>query len=627
MKTCKLIIKDNVNVKFENLDILVRQKINKALKYMPPYARHTPQFKLKRWDGLIAFATVTGGTYLNLLDRALPYVLEAGYDIEIEDLRPEFKFDFEEIDEYFLSDYTWAPGHIFEGEPIILMEHQVNAVNAYLKKENHNSLISAATSAGKCQPLSSKIKIPGGWTTMGEIKEGDIVSIPDGSAVKVLSVYDPGIKDVYEITFEDGRTAKSCGDHIWKVHSFNWQDENKRGAWRLLSLQEIIKEKQKGLRSLSIPLASMVNDNANVDLPIDPYMMGTVLGDDEKSIPEIYLNCGYEQRLAMIRGLLDTAGYVNKRGCIEFRSTSPQLIKNFAYLVQSVGGYVKHRKKTNKTYVYKSERKACKDSYTVSVYHETPEILVTLPRKLELIQKRTVRKFPKLNIVDIKKVSTEEVRCIMIDHPEHLYMTDNFIVTHNTIITACISRMVEKTTGGRTLTIVPSITLVRQTEADYLNLGLDTGVYFGEEKNYNNQHIITTWQSMVFLSKASKDDPEAHKRLLSILDNLDAVMVDECFHEDTKILTKNGEKKIKDILPGEIIINWSENEQKFKEDVVVKQHVNLTNSRSEKMLELEMDDGSILKVTANHKFLTDRGWVRADELTFYDNIISTNSNV
>ncbi len=147
MKTCKLTILDQVNVKFGDLDAQCRKKIVDKLKFMVPYARHMPQFKLGRWDGKVAFATVGGQTYFNVLDRVLPIVEEFGYEIVLEDRRTHPEFAFEHIDDEYLADTLWPKGHPMEGEPIMLREHQVEAINRYL--DNPQSLQSISTSAGK----------------------------------------------------------------------------------------------------------------------------------------------------------------------------------------------------------------------------------------------------------------------------------------------------------------------------------------------------------------------------------------------------------------------------------------------------------------------------------------------
>jgi hypothetical protein len=194
-----------------------------------------------------------------------------------------------------------------------------------------------------------------------------------------------------------------------------------------------------------------------------------------------------------------------------------------------------------------------------------------------------------------------------------------------TILTATLSKACEK--YGRTIIIVPNKSLVEQTELDYKNCSLDVGVYYGTRKELDKTHTICTWQSLGVLDKKSKNYSSADEFTFNnFISGVNAIIVDECFDGETPILTINGYVNIKDIKSGDVIINYNENTKTFKTDNVIKQHINLNNSTNEKMYELEFDDGTKLKVTGNHKFLTSDGWVRADELSEHDEIISYKPN-
>jgi hypothetical protein len=188
-----------------------------------------------------------------------------------------------------------------------------------------------------------------------------------------------------------------------------------------------------------------------------------------------------------------------------------------------------------------------------------------------------------------------------------------------TIITAALSDAVSA--YGRSIVIVPNKSLVTQTEQDYINMGLDVGVYFGDRKEYNRQHTICTWQSLNNMMKLTKTG-EAEITIHEFIQDVVCIIVDECFAEDSQVLTTTGYKPIKDIKSGDKVVNYSETTKEFKVDTVVKQHKNLTNSVSETMFELEFDNGNKIHVTGNHKFLTDQGWVRADALTEDHEIIN-----
>jgi hypothetical protein len=192
-----------------------------------------------------------------------------------------------------------------------------------------------------------------------------------------------------------------------------------------------------------------------------------------------------------------------------------------------------------------------------------------------------------------------------------------------TVITAALADGIS--VYGRSIVIVPNKSLVTQTEEDFVNMQLDVGVYFGDRKEYNRTHTICTWQSLNNLLKNTKNY-EADVTIGEFLEGVVAVIADECFSADSEVLTPQGYVAIKNIKAGDKVINYSEETHQFKIDTVIKQHINLTNSYSEKMYELEFDNGSNIQVTGNHKFLTNAGWVQADQLTEYHEIVFTDIN-
>ena len=148
MSLCKIILKDEVNVKIEGLDLDTRKKLVSKFKYELPYARHMPAFKLGRWDGTVSFFGLGGTTYLSMLDRVLPIIEQDKYEIELEDLRNPIKLEFEKVTESYWADKgkTWPKGHVKEGEPIMLRDYQPDAINRFF--ENPQSIQELATGAG-----------------------------------------------------------------------------------------------------------------------------------------------------------------------------------------------------------------------------------------------------------------------------------------------------------------------------------------------------------------------------------------------------------------------------------------------------------------------------------------------
>ena len=149
MTSCRLIIKDEVNIKFEGLAVETRRKIANKLKFDLPYARHMPSYKLGRWDGTKTYFGIGGTGYLAHLDVILPIIEDAGYEILIEDLRQHSQIEFEPITENYWADQgkTWPQGHPEAGTPIVLRDYQFDVVNKFL--ENPQALQEVATGAGK----------------------------------------------------------------------------------------------------------------------------------------------------------------------------------------------------------------------------------------------------------------------------------------------------------------------------------------------------------------------------------------------------------------------------------------------------------------------------------------------
>lgn len=147
MKTTVLELVDEVNCKFHNLDIITRKKLVEELSYFLPYARHTPAFRLGRWDGKVRYCDVGARSYINLLDRLLPIVQEQNYEVELLDNRAATQFTFEKVAADSYADGFWPAGHVCAGEPIILRDYQVEVINEFLANTQGVQCIS--TGAGK----------------------------------------------------------------------------------------------------------------------------------------------------------------------------------------------------------------------------------------------------------------------------------------------------------------------------------------------------------------------------------------------------------------------------------------------------------------------------------------------
>jgi hypothetical protein len=134
MSSCKLVIRDEVNIKLEGLPVEIRRKLANTFKYEIPYARYHPAYKLGRWDGNVTLFGMGGNGYLNQLPKILEVLENCDVDVEeIEDLRNPVSLDFKEVTEEFWGEQCWPAGHRFAGHPIRLRDDQVEVVNNFLK--------------------------------------------------------------------------------------------------------------------------------------------------------------------------------------------------------------------------------------------------------------------------------------------------------------------------------------------------------------------------------------------------------------------------------------------------------------------------------------------------------------
>ena len=148
MKTATIVIRDEVNIKIEGLDLDARKKLVNTFKYEIPGARYQPAVRLGRWDGKVAYFQLGGSTYTNLLPEIIPILENFNYDIELDDQRDyATTVSFERVTEDTFGHIMWGKGHPMEGQPIKLRDYQVEIINNFL--ENPQAIQEIATGAGK----------------------------------------------------------------------------------------------------------------------------------------------------------------------------------------------------------------------------------------------------------------------------------------------------------------------------------------------------------------------------------------------------------------------------------------------------------------------------------------------
>lgn len=207
----------------------------------------------------------------------------------------------------------------------------------------------------------------------------------------------------------------------------------------------------------------LTNFSQSVGIPhkLVPYRTGTVsvqgeeygdtslrdilrsLGVDCKSvhkrIPSMYLTASIDDRLSLLRGLMDTDGTVSHNGCPEFSTSSVGLMEDVRDLIHSLGGVTgKIRSKIPSYRNIDGERVLCTESYSIGFRLPDGIVPFSLERKAALVKPSS--RSPYRVISSVTEEGEEEVRCITVSGSDHLYITEDYLVTHNSHILVNLAR-------------------------------------------------------------------------------------------------------------------------------------------------------------------------------------------
>jgi len=154
------------------------------------------------------------------------------------------------------------------------------------------------------------------------------------------------------------------------------------------------------------------------------------LGSHQKFIPSLYLEANHMARLNLLRGLLDTDGWVENWGSVRYCTASYRLAKDVAELVRSLGGWASLNDKRT-TYTYKGEKREGRKAFVVNIHHRDPRSLFLLSEKRDRLPQAWKKEWKPV-VQSIVPTRTTATQCISVSHPSRLYVTDDYVVTHNT---------------------------------------------------------------------------------------------------------------------------------------------------------------------------------------------------
>lgn len=208
--------------------------------------------------------------------------------------------------------------------------------------------------------------------------------------------------------------------------------------------QEILNEIEKSGYSINLKKSSVIDKSKSRSYRIEDLVNGIIINNkiglltqqlkilnliNNKHIPNDYLYCSYEQRLALLQGLLDTDGTSSKDGIIEISSSFPKLAENIHSLVLSLG--IKSHMNQGEAWRY---NKRCKDRFRITFTTQLPIFRLKAKKKNIRLQKSQMSRSTHRFIINVTPIESIPMRCITVDSPSHLFLiTRNFIATHNTM--------------------------------------------------------------------------------------------------------------------------------------------------------------------------------------------------
>lgn len=336
----------------------------------------------------------------------------------------------------------------------------------------------AGNRVGKALRHGTGVLTPKGFVPIEDLRVGDTVIGGDGQPCNVVGVFPQGLRQVAGVRFDDGVETFCDMDHLWKCRTV-------KSGWGVRRTADMRASCGAPARRLRIPAPGACYLEQR-DVPVDPYIMGVMLGDGtlresqpvlttvdtelvdaiaarysvrrcgdsiqyavgsglvtdlkmagaygklahDKEVPTDYLVNGRPQRLALLQGLMDTDGTVSADGrTTEFNSTSPHLTDAVAYLARSLGGKVKIS--WRRTSFYQNGVKLLgRPSSRVRMQLPVCPFRLTRKRKRWRQPAKTLDRI----VYEISSAGEAECTCIAVDSLDHTFVIDGFVVTHNTIV-------------------------------------------------------------------------------------------------------------------------------------------------------------------------------------------------
>jgi hypothetical protein len=280
--------------------------------------------------------------------------------------------------------------------------------------------ILAGLGTGKAQPLTAKVLTPNGWKLMGDIIVADEVISSNGKATKVLGVFpQEGDRDVYRVEFNDGSVTECDIDHLWSVKSNN--NEN----FEVKEFSYIISEFNNG-NSINIPVVKPIEfqkpksvKKGKLSLYNKPYDLGRSLYAYPNNLIDQYIEHiiynNIEYRIDFFKGYFESK--INKKPFVDnliiIQESDIYYLRKLYEIIKSLGGV--------------GEFGICQE-------YKWPNLKFTLPKEIftQIFEDKYNLNNINIFIKNIEYKGKEKTQCIYVEDESHEYITDDYIVTHNT---------------------------------------------------------------------------------------------------------------------------------------------------------------------------------------------------
>lgn len=245
--------------------------------------------------------------------------------------------------------------------------------------------VSGSQGTGKAQPNDCKVLTPTGWTQIGTCSVGDEILTPAGNRVQISGTFPHSDLQVYNITFSDGSQTRCCIDHLWKISTV-------LNEWIVCNTQDLINTYET--TRVYIPSVEKLDFSIKHNESVCYYQYGRHLRESGSDVIEdVMLRSSYLDRLEILSGLIDCSVEIILRYRHEHIIPESASIDCIRQVTRSLG------------------LNAQGDNGTISI---TP----------------TNRYITNITPLEIPA----ECTCIMLDDEDHLYITDDYVVTHNTTV-------------------------------------------------------------------------------------------------------------------------------------------------------------------------------------------------